>query len=187
MGCVTFFGLRSQGSKCQCRVKHQAFCPALPHPPPPPRSPPLPSTPSTPQGDKGFLSPSRLALYDTKRNDPAEPQASNGKAGSDVGGALLRLRSAMGGAVARGTLLAVQQCRWPPLHLRICTPHTRHPAHGNAQALSNLSPWLHYGQLAPQRAALEAAKLRSKHKVRPARALPVIWTRRSGMSGWEIW
>jgi deoxyribodipyrimidine photo-lyase len=32
------------------------------------------------------------------------------------------------------------------------------------QALSNLSPWLHFGQLAPQRAALEAAKLRPKHK-----------------------
>lgn len=31
-----------------------------------------------------------------------------------------------------------------------------------AQALSNLSPYLHYGQLAPQRAALEAAKHRSK-------------------------
>jgi hypothetical protein len=33
-----------------------------------------------------------------------------------------------------------------------------------SQALSNLSPWLHFGQLAPQRAALEAAKLRSKHR-----------------------
>lgn len=32
------------------------------------------------------------------------------------------------------------------------------------QALSNLSPWLHYGQLSAQRAALEAAKLRTKHK-----------------------
>jgi hypothetical protein len=32
------------------------------------------------------------------------------------------------------------------------------------QALSNLSPWLHFGQLAPQRAALEAAKLRPKFK-----------------------
>lgn len=57
------------------------------------------------KGEKGFLSPARLALYDTKRNDPAEPQA-----------------------------------------------------------LSNMSPWLHYGQISPQRAALEAAKLRSKHK-----------------------
>jgi deoxyribodipyrimidine photo-lyase len=34
----------------------------------------------------------------------------------------------------------------------------------NLQALSNLSPYLHYGQLAPQRAALEAAKLRGKYK-----------------------
>lgn len=32
------------------------------------------------------------------------------------------------------------------------------------QALSNLSPWLHFGQLAPQRAALEAAKMRPKFK-----------------------
>lgn len=32
------------------------------------------------------------------------------------------------------------------------------------QALSNLSPWLHFGQLAPQRAALEAAKHRAKFK-----------------------
>lgn len=52
-----------------------------------------------------FLSPTRLALYGTKRNDPTIPQA-----------------------------------------------------------LSNLSPWLHFGQLSPQRAALEAAKLRPKFK-----------------------
>jgi deoxyribodipyrimidine photo-lyase len=32
------------------------------------------------------------------------------------------------------------------------------------KALSGLSPYLHFGQLAPQRAALEAAKHRSKHK-----------------------
>lgn len=32
----------------------------------------------------------------------------------------------------------------------------------STRALSNLSPYLHYGQLAPQRAALEAAKHRSK-------------------------
>lgn len=52
-------------------------------------------------------------------------------------------------------------------------PHTGHisplpspppPPHLPPQALSNLSPWLHFGQLAPQRAALEAAKLRGKHK-----------------------
>jgi deoxyribodipyrimidine photo-lyase len=55
------------------------------------------------QGPTGFLSPSRLSLYDTKRNDPATPRA-----------------------------------------------------------LSNLSPYLHFGQLAPQRAALEAAKHRAK-------------------------
>jgi deoxyribodipyrimidine photo-lyase len=30
------------------------------------------------------------------------------------------------------------------------------------QALSNLSPYLHYGQISPQRAALEASKHRSK-------------------------
>ncbi|GBF93049.1 CPD photolyase [Raphidocelis subcapitata] len=56
-------------------------------------------------GEKGFLSPARLALYEAKRNDPGEPQA-----------------------------------------------------------LSNLSPWLHFGQLSAQRAALEAAKHRTKHK-----------------------
>uniref|UniRef100_A0A383VG34 Deoxyribodipyrimidine photo-lyase n=1 Tax=Tetradesmus obliquus TaxID=3088 RepID=A0A383VG34_TETOB len=56
-------------------------------------------------GPASFLSPARLALYATQRNDPGVPQA-----------------------------------------------------------LSNLSPWLHFGQLAPQRAALEAAKLRGKHR-----------------------
>jgi deoxyribodipyrimidine photo-lyase len=48
-------------------------------------------------GPGGFLDPARLALYDSKRNDPGVPSA-----------------------------------------------------------LSGLSPWLHFGQLAPQRAALEA-------------------------------
>ncbi|KAI8472372.1 MAG: class II photolyase [Monoraphidium minutum] len=57
------------------------------------------------KGEQGFLSPGRLALYESKRNDPGEPLA-----------------------------------------------------------LSNLSPWLHFGQLSAQRAALEAAKLRAKHK-----------------------
>ncbi|GIL76978.1 hypothetical protein Vretimale_8581 [Volvox reticuliferus] len=57
------------------------------------------------KGPGGFLSSSRLSLYDTKRNDPATPKA-----------------------------------------------------------LSNLSPYLHFGQLAPQRAALEAAKHRAKFK-----------------------
>ncbi|GFR43830.1 hypothetical protein Agub_g4951, partial [Astrephomene gubernaculifera] len=56
-------------------------------------------------GPSGFLSPSRLSLYDTKRNDPSTPKA-----------------------------------------------------------LSGLSPYLHFGQLAPQRAALEAAKHRAKYK-----------------------
>ncbi|KAG2453370.1 hypothetical protein HYH02_001594 [Chlamydomonas schloesseri] len=56
-------------------------------------------------GPRGFLTPARLSLYDTKRNDPATPSA-----------------------------------------------------------LSNLSPYLHFGQLAPQRAALEAAKHRAKYK-----------------------
>ncbi|KAG2489952.1 hypothetical protein HYH03_011582 [Edaphochlamys debaryana] len=54
---------------------------------------------------RDFLSPARLSLYDTKRNDPAMPKA-----------------------------------------------------------LSGLSPYLHFGQLAPQRAALEAAKHRTKFK-----------------------
>ncbi|KIY94077.1 deoxyribodipyrimidine photo-lyase [Monoraphidium neglectum] len=36
---------------------------------------------------------------------------------------------------------------------------------GEPQALSNLSPWLHFGQLSTQRAALEAAKLRGKYKI----------------------
>lgn len=40
------------------------------------------------------------------------------------------------------------------------------------QALSNLSPYLHYGQLAPQRAAIEAAKHRAKYKVWWHPALP---------------
>jgi deoxyribodipyrimidine photo-lyase len=43
-----------------------------------------------------------------------------------------------------------------------------HFAHGrndpNKTALSNLSPWLHYGQISPQRALLIIAKLRSKYK-----------------------
>lgn len=36
-----------------------------------------------------------------------------------------------------------------------------------ADALSGLSPYLHFGHLAPQRAAIEAAKHKSVHKVRP--------------------
>ena len=34
----------------------------------------------------------------------------------------------------------------------------------NKSAISNLSPWLHYGQISPQRALLIIAKLRSKFK-----------------------
>lgn len=34
----------------------------------------------------------------------------------------------------------------------------------NKKALSNLSPWLHYGQISAQRALLIVAKLRSKYK-----------------------
>ncbi len=34
----------------------------------------------------------------------------------------------------------------------------------NKTALSNLSPWLHYGQISPQRTLLIIAKLRSKFK-----------------------
>lgn len=51
---------------------------------------------------KGFLTKTRLALYKTKRNDPAVPEAQ-----------------------------------------------------------SNLSPYFHFGQLAPQRAALEALKFKA--------------------------
>ena len=40
----------------------------------------------------------------------------------------------------------------------------------NTEAVSNLSPYLHFGQLSAQRTALEASKLRSKYKVR--RGLP---------------
>ncbi len=61
--------------------------------------PPALTTPTTPQPAPQ----ERLGLYDTCRNDPAQPAA-----------------------------------------------------------LSNLSPYLHYGQLAPQRAALEAAKHRKQ-------------------------
>ena len=34
----------------------------------------------------------------------------------------------------------------------------------NKTAISNLSPWLHYGQISPQRALLIIAKLRPKYK-----------------------
>jgi deoxyribodipyrimidine photo-lyase len=34
----------------------------------------------------------------------------------------------------------------------------------NKTAISNLSPWLHYGQISPQRVLLIIAKLRSKFK-----------------------
>jgi deoxyribodipyrimidine photo-lyase len=34
----------------------------------------------------------------------------------------------------------------------------------NKTAISNLSPWLHYGQISPQRALLIIAKLRPKFK-----------------------
>lgn len=36
----------------------------------------------------------------------------------------------------------------------------------NTEALSNLSPYLHFGQLSAQRAALETAALKSKYKAR---------------------
>lgn len=36
----------------------------------------------------------------------------------------------------------------------------------NTEALSNLSPYLHFGQLSSQRAALEAVKLKAKFKAR---------------------
>lgn len=38
------------------------------------------------------------------------------------------------------------------------------PCHLSPQAISGMSPYLHYGQIAPQRAALEAAKWRAKYK-----------------------
>jgi hypothetical protein len=49
------------------------------------------------------------------------------------------------------------------------------PPSSLSQALSNLSPWLHFGQLSAQRAALEAAKHRAKHKVRPGRLARSGW------------
>lgn len=45
----------------------------------------------------------------------------------------------------------------------------------NTEAVSNLSPYLHFGQLSAQRTAMEASKLRSKYKVRgsaPGSVLP---------------
>ena len=36
----------------------------------------------------------------------------------------------------------------------------------NTEALSNLSPYLHFGQLSSQRAALETVKLKAKFKAR---------------------
>jgi deoxyribodipyrimidine photo-lyase len=50
---------------------------------------------------------------------------------------------------------------------RISVYSTKRNDPNQPEALSNLSPYFHFGQLAPQRAALEASKLRSKHRVRP--------------------
>jgi hypothetical protein len=55
----------------------------------------------------------------------------------------------------------------PLLFTRFNPPHPPRPTCA-PQALSNLSPWLHFGQLGAQRAALEAAKHRAKHKARGA-------------------
>lgn len=55
------------------------------------------------------------------------------------------------------------------------------------QALSGLSPYLHYGQLSAQRAALEAAKLRSKHKEAVESFLEELVVRRWGCGGGVGW
>jgi hypothetical protein len=71
----------------------------------------------------------------------------------------------------------------PALEIVCCESATCWPSEAQAaschppccppmQALSNLSPYLHYGQLAPQRAAIEAAKHRAKYKVWWHPALP---------------
>jgi deoxyribodipyrimidine photo-lyase len=52
-----------------------------------------------------------------------------------------------------------------PARLKAYDSERNNPA--KHSALSGLSPYLHFGQLSPQRAAIEAAKHRSKHsKVR---------------------
>lgn len=51
----------------------------------------------------------------------------------------------------------------PPLRLRRYDEKRNDPT--VPDALSGLSPYLHFGQLAPQRAAIEAAKCKSVHKV----------------------
>lgn len=48
----------------------------------------------------------------------------------------------------------------------------------NAGALSGVSPWLHYGQLAPQRCALEAQRHRSRHSAAVASFLEELIVRR---------
>jgi hypothetical protein len=50
----------------------------LMHAPCRPRRPSLAHRPRA-QGERGFLSPARLALYDSKRNDPSEPQVGAGR------------------------------------------------------------------------------------------------------------
>lgn len=49
----------------------------------------------------------------------------------------------------------------------------------NTEAVSNLSPYLHFGQLSAQRTALEAGKLRSKFRVRADLGghAPIDWMR----------
>jgi DNA photolyase len=121
-------------------------------------------------GESGFLSPGRLKLYATKRNDPSQPQARGSKTSST--------------ACARASnraITAPPACTHTHIYththpkqgaIQVSIPHNRTPQQGycpttcatHLQALSNLSPWLHFGQLSPQRAALEAAKLRSRYK-----------------------
>ena len=48
---------------------------------------------------------------------------------------------------------------------RLAVYSTKRNDPNKPEALSNLSPYFHFGQLAPQRAALEASKLRSKYRV----------------------
>ena len=51
---------------------------------------------------------------------------------------------------------------------RLSIYNTKRNNPNHPQALSQLSPFLHYGHLSAQRAALEASKLRGKFKVRPS-------------------
>ncbi|KAF6253825.1 class II photolyase [Scenedesmus sp. NREL 46B-D3] len=86
-------------------------------------------------------------LAEVRARGAAVPEVSWAVAGED------------GGAAA---LMGAPSSFLSPARLKLYATQRNDP--GVPQALSGLSPWLHFGQLAPQRAALEAAKLRGKHK-----------------------